>query len=194
MELNQQRIEDEGGKLCPSIELIQKEWSSQYLLHWAGCCGNEETKLWNPVYFKQQRRSNEFQIWVPGWSSTSCYVLAHHIVAAIFVLIEFVRSGTLKVAHSCTSQLQTFIKPTKQHAGSPVKAENIGMGLSKLDIDPRHPYFRHRPSQQDDYINKAINYTWKYGSDIAFRYSYGSANIQAASQDHDYLEKPVLET
>ena len=68
------------------------------------------------------------------------------------------------------------------------------MGLSKLDIDPRHPYFRHRPSQQDDYINKTINYTWKSGSDIAFRYSYGSANIQAASQDHDYLEKPVLET
>jgi len=89
--------------------------------------------------------------------------------------------------------LQTFQKPRKLHHGSPVKAENIGKGLTKLDDDPRPKIFRNRPSFKDDVKNKTINFVHQSGFDISMRYAFSKANLCAAVQDHDYLSRPFTE-
>ena len=56
------------------------------------------------------------------------------------MLAKFVKDGTLSVQLSCTSQLQSFKKPSKVHRGAPVLAETMGKGAP--DYDPRPVQFR----------------------------------------------------
>ena len=116
-----------------------------------------------------------------------------HLTAVLLVLSIFVQSGDLKVLKSCTETLQSFQRPRKIHSGSPVKAENIGSGLSALDDDPRPHIFRNRPSFQDEVRNKTVNFVFQSGLDITMRYTFQKADINIAVNDHDYLEKPFTD-
>ena len=116
-----------------------------------------------------------------------------HLTATLIVLANFVKDGTLKVIKSCTEKLQTFQKPSKLHHGSPIKAENIGKGLSADDSDPRPKRFRNRPCYQDDVKNLTVNFTLRTGLDIAMRYTFPKANMSYAVLDHDYLQLPFTQ-
>ena len=116
-----------------------------------------------------------------------------HLTAVLLVLSIFVKDGILHISKSCTETLQTFQKPRKLHHGSPLKAENIGKGLTKLDDDPWPQIFCNRPSFQDAVKNKTINFVHQSGLDISMRYAFSKANLGAAVQDHSYLSQPFTE-
>jgi hypothetical protein len=59
--------------------------------------------------------------------------------------------------------------------------------------DPRPVKFRNMGSYNDHVRNVLVNYCSSSSADIALPYSYPKADIQAASGDHDYLQKPFLE-
>jgi hypothetical protein len=61
-----------------------------------------------------------------------CHATCKHIVCVTRVLAHFCATGELKVAGSCTDQLQTFKAPTRAHVGSPRKAEQIGKGVPRI--------------------------------------------------------------
>lgn len=116
-----------------------------------------------------------------------------HLTATLIVLATFVKDGELRVVKSCTETLQTFQKPTKLHQGSPIKAENIGKGLSLDDSDPRPKCFRNRPCYQDDVRNLTVNFALRSGLDVAMRYTFPKANLSSAILDHDYLSLPFTQ-
>ena len=58
------------------------------------------------------------------------------------------------------------------------------------DDDPRPHKYRKRPSYQDEVNNKTVNFTYKSGIDITWRYTFRKADLRAAMMDHDYLPKP----
>jgi len=115
-----------------------------------------------------------------------------HITATLLVLSCFVTKGELKILKSCTETLQTFQKPKKLHHGSPVKADEIGKKLPKLD-DPRPKRFRNLPNFQDEVRNRTVNFVYQSGLDISMRYTFSKANLSLAALDHDYLQKPFTE-
>jgi hypothetical protein len=114
-----------------------------------------------------------------------------HVVCACSVLAHFSAVGELTVALSCTDQLQTFKKPTRAHAGSPKRAEEIGKGVKK-DDDPRPERFRasRRDMYRAEVYNATINFACHSGVDVSMRYAFPRADLQSAMVDHQYLEKP----
>jgi len=112
-----------------------------------------------------------------------------HIIAIILVLVDFQKTGEIKISKSCTETLQSFHRPRQSHVGSPVRAEKLGKKLSELDDDPRPLHLRNRASFNDEVLMKVVNFTYTSNSNIAMRYLIPKANIDAASLDHSYLAK-----
>ena len=113
-----------------------------------------------------------------------------HIVAILIVIADFKQTGKISISKSCTETLQCFHKPKKLHTGSPQKAEQLCNKLNEeTDDDPRPKHMRMRPSYSGEVMMKTINFSFFSGLDIAFRYNGEKANLQAAAQDHDYLER-----
>ena len=80
---------------------------------------------------------------------------------------------------------------------TPMKAESMVTPTSKcrgkLLEDPRPPDMRSQPGYSDFVRNTIINYVAATQDDVAIRYLYEKADMQAASQDHDYCEIPYTE-
>ena len=115
-----------------------------------------------------------------------------HVVAQLFILANFIESGELSIAGSCTDTLQTFKKPSIAHAGAPVQAENIHPGASE-DDDPRPLKYRNRETFTDELFMTIVNYTAKSSSDISWRYMIPRADLESAQIDHDYLKDPYCQ-
>ena len=114
-----------------------------------------------------------------------------HIVAVLLVLVKFVQEGSLQVQQSCTDQLQTFKKPKRSHDGSPVRAEELGKGLTYRD--PRPICYRNMKGYRDFVFNETTNFCAETGLDITMRYAYPKADLGDAQLAHDYLKKPFGE-
>ena len=105
-------------------------------------------------------------------------------------MADFKRTGKISISKSCTETLQCFHKPKRQHTGSPKRAEQLCHSLNEEnDDDPRPKNMRNRPAYSGEVMMKTINFVFHSGLDIAYRYNGESANLQAAAQDHDYLER-----
>lgn len=113
-----------------------------------------------------------------------------HVVAVLLVLIEFKRSGLLKVAKSCTEKLASFNQPTVTHTGSPVRAESISKLTQAKDDDPRPLHMRNRPQYNDEVKMSVVSFCHASGMDIPMRYLFEKADLQAAILDHDYFHQP----
>ena len=125
-----------------------------------------------------------------------------HIVAMLLILVNFITTGTLVIAGSCTDQLQTFKRPKKPHTGGAVPASKLGKGAtssSEEDDDPRPRKYRNRQSYNDDLYNATVNYAATSGVDVSWRYhfrggedkrSVAHPHLKFAQLDHDYLPKP----
>lgn len=113
-----------------------------------------------------------------------------HITSVLLLLVKFVSTGELSVSRSCTDTLQQFHRPKKPHAGQPVIAEKLGMGVPTSDDDPRPPNLRNMPGYRDLVRNEVIAFSHASGIDISWRYSFGSASLQEAVWDHYYLKEP----
>lgn len=117
-----------------------------------------------------------------------------HVVGLLMSMSQFKATGELNFQKSCTDELQTFNRPKKQHLSSPIKAQQLkAPKLARLDDDPRHPDDIGRSWNRHDLENKTTAFVYYSGRDISNRYTYGSANLQLAAQDHDYLKMPFLE-
>ena len=117
-----------------------------------------------------------------------------HITAALLMLVEFKATKVLRVNQSCTETLQTFQQPKKRHKSSPVKAQNLGTGINEnIDVDPRKPQYRNRPSYNDEVKNLTTNFVSSSGIDVNMRYTVKKADLFTASQDHDYLKIPFTQ-
>lgn len=60
---------------------------------------------------------------------------------------------------------------------------------SKLesDDDPRPEHMRNRPAFNDEVLMHTVNFTAVSGIDIAFRYQFSRADMNAAAADHNYF-------
>lgn len=116
------------------------------------------------------------------------YSTCKHIAAAMFVLVEFSETGYLRVDKACTEELQQFHRPKKGHKGSPVKASDLGKN-SQVD-DPRPLHLRNRECYTSEVLMKTVNFSYFSGMDLSLRYALPRADVQSASQDHDYLKVP----
>lgn len=115
-----------------------------------------------------------------------------HIAAVLLCLYKFAIEGELLVGKACTEELQTFHHPAKKHKGSPLKAEQMGKRRNDFD-DPRPLKFRNRPGYNDRVQNLITNFAFQSEIDICARYAYKKADLQTASNDHDYCKLPFLE-
>ncbi len=120
-----------------------------------------------------------------------------HVCAAAFALADIKAGNKVVIQQSCTDTLQAFHRPVKAHIGSPVKAANLfknnGESDDDDDDDPRPKKFRNRASYSTDVQNATVAFSFYSGMDVAFRYSFGQADLQTASIDHDYLRKPMTQ-
>ncbi|XP_062598965.1 uncharacterized protein LOC134260414 [Saccostrea cucullata] len=119
-----------------------------------------------------------------------------HIAAVLLMLVDFVNTGEIEVEKSCTDNLQTFHKPKNYYSGSPMKAESLPSKRKFTESmleDPRPAKYRNMASYNDYVRSVMINYCSSSSMDIALRYNYSKAYMQAASKDHDYLQNPLLE-
>ena len=115
-------------------------------------------------------------------------------MAVLLLMIKFQSGGDIDILKSCTEVLQQFHRPKKQHKGSPVKAKSLkGPKTSKRDDDPRHEQDRNPIKNRDDMLNKLTNFSFYSESNLANRFSYPKANLNQASQDHDYFKAPFTE-
>lgn len=81
-------------------------------------------------------------------------------------------------------------------SGSPVKAQNMRLQSKRNELnldDPRPMQFRNQAGYQDHVRSHIINYIANTGEDLAIRYMYEGADIQAAAADHDYCALPFTE-
>ena len=116
-----------------------------------------------------------------------------HVAAVLIVMEKFINGGPLFISKSCTENLQAFHKPKKLFGGSPMKAKTLpGKRKCSLD-DPRPPKYRRLTGYADHVRSTVLNYCSKSSKDIAIRYLWEKANIQAAALDHDYLKLPFTE-
>ena len=122
-------------------------------------------------------------------STSSC----KHVTALLLLVADFVKSGGLAVAGSCTDQLQTFKKPRLAHDGKPVPAEELGRGVPDDDDDPRPLKYRNRDCFMPELLMATVNYTARTNVDVSWRYTFGRADLRPAMQDHDYLKKPFVQ-
>jgi hypothetical protein len=118
-----------------------------------------------------------------------------HIAAVLYMLHDFVQSGSdPKVQQSCTEMLQTFHKPKKQYAGTPVKAKDIPNTSRKCKLtDPRPPEYRNIEGYEDHVRSTVLNYCANTSKDITMKYMWERADLQAAANDHNYMDLPVTE-
>ena len=115
------------------------------------------------------------------------------MTALLLVIADFVTSGGLAIAGSCTDQLQTFKKPKLAHDGKPVPAEELGRGVPDDDDDPRPKKYRNRPNFMNELLMATVNYTSRTSADVSWRYHFKRADLRPALQDHDYLEAPFVQ-
>ena len=126
-----------------------------------------------------------------------------HIVAGLLALVKFAKEGDMQVQLSCTETIQTFKKPTKSHQGPPVQAENLGKKSFDWDKDPIPKKYQkwYDSNLMDHVYNAATNFCSNSGLDISIKYAMPASGTQnrkvdlaAAEDDHDYLEKPLVQT
>ena len=114
-----------------------------------------------------------------------------HVCAVLCGLQEFTGSGSMKREVSCTSQLQGFKKPSRVHAGSPVKACKLGLTTRNTSAEGRFVFdtrpirYRQSPTYNTLVSNLAINYMFTPKMRLLQRYS--PANLNAIDLDHDYM-------
>ncbi len=79
--------------------------------------------------------------------------------------------------------------------GSPVKSQDLAVPSSEHTqlTDPRLGQFRNMPGYQDRVRNMVTNFCWSSGLDVALRYTWDRADLSAAVEDHDYLDRPFTE-
>ena len=78
-------------------------------------------------------------------------------------------------------------------SGSPQKAEDTGVIHPWRTSDPRPEKYRNMDGYNALVRSNIINYCAHTNSDLTMRYLYSKADIQAASQDHDYCVLPLTE-
>ncbi|XP_061184370.1 uncharacterized protein LOC133192371 [Saccostrea echinata] len=119
-----------------------------------------------------------------------------HVAAFALMLSKFVSGEEMYIEKSCTENLQVFHKPRYSYNGSPVKAEELPMkrGLTE-DIfeDPRPVKYRNSTGFPDRTRNLVFNYCSMTSENLTYRYLHSKADMQTATLDHDYLEKPITE-
>ena len=79
---------------------------------------------------------------------------------------------------------------------TPIKVESFVTKKQKkspLLDDPRPPEFRNLPGYSDSVRSCVVNYVSATQDDVAIRYWYQRADLQAAAHDHDYCEISFLE-
>ena len=59
--------------------------------------------------------------------------------------------------------------------------------------DPRPKKYRGMEGYNDHVRNVMVNFCSRSSLDVALRYNYSKADIQSASNDHDYCQHPFLE-
>ncbi|XP_078331975.1 uncharacterized protein LOC144625336 isoform X3 [Crassostrea virginica] len=120
-----------------------------------------------------------------------------HTAAILLMIQDFTETGNQWIQKTCTETLQSFHCPKSLYEGKPIKAEDLPskrkLNKDELLEDPRPAKYRRNEGYNDFVRSALINYCAHTSQDIALRYNYGSANIQIASMDHDYLELPLTE-
>lgn len=79
---------------------------------------------------------------------------------------------------------------------TPIKVESFVTKKQKkspLLDDPRPPEFRNLPGYSDSVRSSVVNYVAATQDDVAIRYLYQRADLQAAGHDHDYCKISFLE-
>ncbi|XP_013391521.1 uncharacterized protein LOC106159688 [Lingula anatina] len=116
-----------------------------------------------------------------------------HVASVLLLLVQLTSTGELALTGSCTDVLQTFHKPKKAHTGSPKKAHDIGGSADHRFQDPRPAKYRNKAGYNDYVRNLTFHFTSVSRIDVATRYAYPKANLQAAVMDHDYCQVPWTE-
>ncbi len=114
-----------------------------------------------------------------------------HVRASFLILVKFMETGELDILVSCTDELQQFHKPRKVHAGSPIRVEQLGQGITEIDDDPRQMHLRNREAYTSEVFMRTVNYCYQSNKDVFLRYAFSKANVQEASVDHSYLSRPM---
>jgi hypothetical protein len=119
-----------------------------------------------------------------------------HVAASLLTVLAFKEEGSLSITLSCTESLQSFHRPSKRHCSSPVKAENLGKGVSNRDWDLSDPrpekWKQYAKEGYQDHVNMlTVNYCNATRRDSNWRFKFGKADIQTASEDHFYDKLPV---
>ena len=121
-----------------------------------------------------------------------------HVVAIGIMLVNFIKTGELKVKLTCTEQLQTFKRPSTINKSSPLEAEKLGKGKGSkffgegsLDYDPRPEKFRNDPTFMDRVRNATVNFCAESNLDITLRYAFPRASLKGPALDHHYEKEPM---
>ena len=112
-----------------------------------------------------------------------------HVVAVMLAIVDFVNGKPLLCELTCTDRLQTFHRPTRQHRGSPVKAQDLNVHGNEMDIlfDPRPEQYKKLLWYPDFVKNICINFASSTGNQLPMLQTVKPANMYAVSLDHDYL-------
>lgn len=184
-----------GSRMLDDCVEAMSLYSNETTIFFIGVVSAEmRTKLSYSVKFMLSKLSGE-----PLQSSCECPVgqgpnaTCKHVVALLLVLACYFEGGDLKIKVSCTETLQSFHKPKKQHQGGLVECESLGQGIGPFDVDPRQDCDKKNCHFITSRIQMAtVAYCLTSGEDLAMRYTFGRADIQAAALDHDYLEENFL--
>ena len=74
-----------------------------------------------------------------------------------------------------------------------MKAESLPDASSSNIFDPRPTAYQGGEDKNAKLYSLMVNYVYDSNHDINLRYMYPRANLQAAVDDHDYLDRPYTE-
>jgi hypothetical protein len=122
-----------------------------------------------------------------------------HVCTLLYGLHMFSQTKEILVVETCTEQLQSFNK-CKKFKGSPLKSYSINLRkkrssasvFSQPHFDPRPNNLRNLTSYPAFFQNACINFS-NYAPDMPILQTIPPANLQAVSNDHDYLLKTPAE-
>ena len=179
----------------PQPSVTSSEEASNQLIYISGIVGAEMIKscTYNMKLVIDSHTGEIFQAHCECPAGRGPTGSCKHVVAVLLVLVKFAEDGTLQVQHSCTSELQTFKRPSRSHEGSPVRANDLGKGYKIRDPRPeKYRKWSHDQARSHVY-NATINFCYETGLDVTMRYAYERADLTQAQQCHDYLEKPFVQ-
>lgn len=114
-----------------------------------------------------------------------------HVCVVLQGVQDCVVNGQLNLRKTCTSQLQTFHKASKEYTGSPIKAKDLKISKKRtdgkgVDWDPRPMCHIQNPEYPRQFRNRCISFAAEGGNEMPILHLFQHANLKAFYNDHDY--------